>query len=95
MHFDLFMLNFVNGLARFSFVPSALFIPSTKVSCIGLDAFGQRYETHTSILLEQLPNDVNIELLESVVEPGANSSLLVSGAFKSVVSLLAIDQSEP
>lgn len=87
-------IAFTNGVARFSFIPDEEYLPTTQVTCVGIDTNGQRFETHRLINLEQLPNRVDIDLLTTLVEPGENATLRITSGIHSTVSLLAIDQSK-
>lgn len=59
VHLELFKILFVDGFARFSFIPDGRFTPVTLITCIGIDRDGRKYETDTLVTLEQLPNDVS------------------------------------
>lgn len=93
-HLDLFPVTFTNGGSRFTFTPTGTYIPSTLITCAGFDINWKRYEAKKSVILEQLPNNLAITLSEATLLPGANSSLRITSALNSVVSLLAVDQSK-
>lgn len=87
-------IDFIGGISHFNFIPDEGYAPVTVITCVGIDNSGRRFESERLVNLEQLPNNIEINILTPLVEPGMNASLRVTSAMHSTVSLLAIDQSE-
>lgn len=89
---DLIAISFQNGVAKFEFIPDGTFTPTTQITCAGIDYFGERFEAHTTVNFEELPNKMKIEVLTPTVKPGMNATIKVTSAINSTVFLMAIDQ---